>query len=146
MGQPNFPTGPTANVTTYSDGTTLWSWDGTIWRNTGVYGPTGPRGASANSSSGLPKITGVTYTNSSYVNNSATSVSASTGGYIQLTGTNFASGCSVVIQNTAATTTTYVNSTTVNVAVPAISAGTYFIYLSNSDGGVAIKPNGIVYT
>lgn len=144
MGQPNFPTGPTANDT-YNDGTTLWTYDGTVWRNSGVYGPTGPRGASANSSSDLPKITTVTYTNSSYVNNSATSVSASSGGYIQLTGTNFASGCSVVIQNTAATTTTYVNSTTVNVAVPAMTAGTYFIYLSNTDGGVAIKPNGIVY-
>ena len=143
MGQPNFPTGPTA-TDTYSDGTTLWTYDGTIWRNSGVYGPTGPRGTSANSSSGLPKITAVTYTNSSYVNNSGTSVSTS-GGYIQLTGTGFASGCSVVIQNTAATTTTYVSATTVNVAVPAMSAGSYFVYLTNSDSGVAIKPNGITY-
>lgn len=143
MGQPNFPTGPTANAT-YSDGTTLWTYDGTIWRNSGVYGPTGPRGTSANSSSGLPKITAVTVTNSSYASTGATTVSTS-GGYIQLTGTGFASGCSVVIQNTAATTTTYVSATTVNVAVPAMSAGSYFVYLTNSDSGVAIKPNGITY-
>jgi len=143
MGQPNFPTGPTANDT-YSDGTTKWTYDGTIWRNSGVYGPTGPRGASANASSGLPKITTVTITNSSYVSTGGTTVSTS-GGYIQLTGTNFASGCSVVIQNTAATTTTYVSATTVNVAMPAMTAGTYFIYLTNSDGGVAIKPNGVTY-
>lgn len=143
MGQPNFPSSPVANDT-YSDGTTLWTFDGTIWRNSGVYGPAGARGASANASSGLPKITAVTVTDSSYTSTGATTVSTS-GGYIQLTGTGFATGCSVVIQNTAATTTTYVSATTVNVAVPAMSAGTYFIYLTNSDSGVAIKPNGITY-
>lgn len=143
MGQPNFPSNPATNAT-YSDGTTLWTFDGTIWRNSGVYGPAGARGASANSSSGLPKITAVTVTNSSYTSTGATTVSTS-GGYIQLTGTGFATGCSVVIQNTAATTTTYVSATTVNVAVPAMAAGTYFIYLTNSDSGVAIKPNGITY-
>ena len=143
MGQPNFPSSPVANDT-YSDGTTLWTFDGTICRNSGVYGPAGARGASANSSSGLPKITSVTVTDSSYTSTGATTVSTS-GGYIQLTGTGFAAGCSVVIQNTAATTTTYVSATTVNVAVPARAAGTYFIYLTNSDSGVAIKPNGITY-
>ena len=129
---------------TLVDGTQSWTYNGTKWSTLGVIGPTGPMGAVGTGSSSYPKITSVTYTDSSYASTGATSVSTS-GGYIKLTGTGFTSGCSVVINTTAATTTTYVSATTVNVAVPALSAGTYFIYLTTTTGTVAIKPNGVVY-
>lgn len=140
----NFPS-PANNGDTYTSGTVIWTYDGTRWQNTGMYGPTGPYGAAGAGTSNLPKITSVTYTDSSYTSNGATSVSSSSGGYIKLTGTNFTTGCTATIDTTTATTTTYVSSTQVNVAVPALAAGTYFIYLTLTDGGVAIKPNGIVY-
>jgi hypothetical protein len=45
----SFPTGPTANVTTYTVGTNTWIWTGTAWKvyNTafGPTGATGPTGA-----------------------------------------------------------------------------------------------------
>jgi len=129
---------------TTSSGNQIWRFDGTRWSAPEIKGPTGPIGTVGTGTSGYPKITSVTYTNASYVSTGATSVSTS-GGYIKLTGTGFSSGCSVVINTTAATTTTYVNSTTVNVAVPALSAGTYFIYLTTTTGTVAVKPNGVVY-
>lgn len=41
-----FPTGPTANVTTYTLGTRTWIWTGQAWKitTTTVQGPTGPSG------------------------------------------------------------------------------------------------------
>jgi len=138
--EPPFSTYPN----TITDGTQTWSYNGTKWSTNGLVGPTGPLGAVGTGTSSHPKITTVTYTDASYVATAATSVSTS-GGYIKLTGTGFTSGCSVAINTTAATTTTYVNTTTVNVAVPALAAGTYYIYLTNSTGTVAVKPNGVVY-
>lgn len=127
-----------------TDGTQKWSYNGSRWSTNGLVGPTGPIGAVGTGTSSYPKITSVTYTNASYVANGATSVSTS-GGYIRLTGTGFGGGSTVVINTTTATTTTVVNGTTINVAVPALSAGTYYIYLTNATGLVAVKPNGVVY-
>lgn len=43
-----FPTGPTANVTTYTLGTRTWIWTGQAWKITAttITGPTGPTGSS----------------------------------------------------------------------------------------------------
>jgi hypothetical protein len=43
-----FPTGPTANVTTYTLGTRTWIWTGQAWKivATTITGPTGPTGSS----------------------------------------------------------------------------------------------------
>jgi hypothetical protein len=97
------------------------------------------------SSGGGPKITNIQVTDSSYNVLDDTSVSTS-GGYIKITGTGFASGCQVLINNTPVTSVTFVSATEVRAQVPATSAGTYVVYLVNSDGGVAIRVNGITFS
>jgi hypothetical protein len=97
------------------------------------------------SQGGGPKITQIQITDSSYTVLDDTAVSL-TGGYIKITGTGFASGAEVIIGTTNATSITFVNSTTLNVQVPALSAGTYTIYVVNTDGGTAIGVNGLTYS
>lgn len=94
---------------------------------------------------GGPKITGIEVTNSSYTVIDDTAVSL-TGGYIKITGTGFTAGCRVLINNTPATSVTFVNSTTVRAQVGAKDAGTYVVYLANTDGGVAISVDGLTYS
>ena len=92
-----------------------------------------------------PTITNVQITDSSYNVIDDTAVSTS-GGYLKITGTNFSSGCTVIIGGTNATSTAFVNSTMLNVEVPAAAAGTYIVYVVNTDGGVAIRVNGLTYS
>ncbi len=96
-----------------------------------------------------PKITSITVTNSSYVATGATTVSTS-GGYVQIVGTSFSSPMQVFLvstdSTTAATSVTYVNSTTINVQLPAKVAGNYACFVERtSDGQFASKINGITY-
>ena len=92
-----------------------------------------------------PTVTNVQITDSSYNVLDDTAVGTS-GGYIKITGTNFASGCSVIINSTNATSVTFVSSTVLNVQVPAMAAGTYIVYVVNTDGGIAIRVNGLTYS
>jgi hypothetical protein len=94
---------------------------------------------------GGPKITSVVVTDSSYTNLDDTAVGLS-GGYIKITGTGFVNGCQVVVGATVATSITFVSSTEVRAQIPAQSAGSYTLYLTNSDGGVAIRVNAVNYS
>ncbi|NBT06869.1 MAG: hypothetical protein EBS54_09240 [Betaproteobacteria bacterium] len=85
---------------------------------------------------GGPKITGVAITNSSWTVLDDTAVDTA-GGYIKLTGTNFVTGCSVVVGTTSATAVTFTSSTELRVQLPAQAAGTYILYVTNPDGGTA---------
>jgi hypothetical protein len=56
-----FPTGPTANVTTYTKGNRTWIWTGSAWKLQGsTVGPTGPAGATGATGSGGTGPTGWT--------------------------------------------------------------------------------------
>jgi hypothetical protein len=90
-------------------------------------------------------ITSITVTNSSWTPLDDSAVSTS-GGYIVITGTNFATGCNVIISSTNATSVAFVNSTTLRVQVPAMSAGTYVVYVTNTNGTTAIIVNGLTYS
>ena len=68
------------------------------------------------------------------------------GGYIVVTGSNFVSGATVLIDTTTASAVTYVNSTTLQVQVPTKSAASYNLYVVNPDGGVGIKVSGLTYS
>lgn len=92
-----------------------------------------------------PKISSITITNNSYTALDDTAVSTS-GGYIVITGSNFASGCTVLIGSVVATSVSFINSTTVRAQVPAQAAGSYTVYLTNPDGGVALRINGLNYS
>jgi hypothetical protein len=67
-----------------------------------------------------------------------------TGAYLQITGSNFQSGAIVMVGSTnTATSTTLVNSNTLRAQIGSISTGTYPVYVINSNGGTAIKINGL---
>lgn len=94
---------------------------------------------------GGPKISNIQITNSSYVVLDDTAV-ALPGGYIKITGSGFASGCTVIINGTSATSVTFVDSNTINAQVGPQNAGTYIVYVTNTDGSTAIRVNGITYS
>lgn len=87
-------------------------------------------------------ITGITVTDGSYVAQADTALSPS-GGYIKLTGTGFAAGCQVYVNNTPATASIYVSATEVRAQIPAFSAGYYHIYVQNSNGQAGLRVNGL---
>jgi alpha-tubulin suppressor-like RCC1 family protein len=68
------------------------------------------------------------------------------GGYIVVTGSDFVSGATVLVDTTAASAVTFVNSTTLRVQVPSKAAASYNLYVVNPDGGVGIKVNGVSYS
>lgn len=90
-----------------------------------------------------PRIANVQVTNSSYIATGANTISTS-GGYVRINGSGFQSNINVIIGNIPATSVTYVNSTQINSQIPALVAGSYFVYVTTTDNGkVAIRPNGI---
>jgi hypothetical protein len=93
----------------------------------------------------VPKITGISVTNSSYTVLDDTAVSIS-GGYIRITGTGFTAGSQVLIGTVAATSVSFVSSTELRAQLPATGAGTYVVYVVATDGSVAIRVNGITFS
>lgn len=94
---------------------------------------------------GGPKISSILVTNSSYVATGSNTVSTA-GGYIKAIGTGFVTGCTVVVNSNIASSVSFVNSTEVRAQLPATVDGTYMMYLTNPDGGVALKINGITFS
>jgi len=91
-----------------------------------------------------PTINVVSVTDSSY-NVLNIAEANTTGAYLQITGSNFQSGAIVVVgSSNTALTTTLVNSSTLRAQIPAISSGTYPVYVVNSSGGTAIRPRGLI--
>jgi hypothetical protein len=109
--------------------------------SSGTNGYTGSAGASG---SGI-LISNIQVTDSSYIVLDDTAVDVA-GGYIKITGSGFVSGCSVLINQTAATSVTFISSTEVRAQVPATTAGTYIVYLVNTNGDVAIRVNGVTFS
>jgi hypothetical protein len=110
----------------------------------GSAGVNGAAGADGGGSS-RPKITNIQVTDSAYTVLDDTAVDTA-GGYIKISGTGFAAGCNVLINQTTAVSVTFVSSTEVRAQVPATTAGTYIVYLVNADGSVAIRVNGITFS
>jgi len=91
------------------------------------------------------KVTTVNVANSSFAILDDTAVNVG-GGYIVLTGENFQSGATVLIDTIAAPSVTRVNSTTLRVQVPPKSAASYNLFVINPDGGTGIRVAGITYS
>jgi hypothetical protein len=87
-----------------------------------------------------PKITSIGYPGDD------TAADPAGGQVITLTGAGFANGASVVINGNAVGVVSFVNSTTITFVSPALSAGSYTIYVVNTDGGTAIAIPGIQYS
>ena len=92
-----------------------------------------------------PRVSYANVANSLYFTVDDTAVNVG-GGYIVVTGANFQSGATVLIDTVQASAVTYVDSTTLRVQVPARSAATYNIYVVNPDGGTGIRVNGVTYS
>lgn len=92
-----------------------------------------------------PKIANVQVANSSWSTLDDTAVSVD-GGYVIINGSNFVTGCTVVIGQTTASAVSFVSSTQLRVTVPAQSAGTYTAYVVNPDGGAGIGVSAITYS
>jgi alpha-tubulin suppressor-like RCC1 family protein len=92
-----------------------------------------------------PKVSSVNVANSAFAVLDDTAVNTG-GGYIVVTGTNFAEGATVLIDTTPASAVTRINSTTLRVQTPAKSAATYNLFVVNPDGGTGIKVSGITYS
>lgn len=102
---------------------------------------------------GGPKITSITVTDSNY--DAIGGTISTSGGYVQVVGSNFSSpmqffldptGSNRIENSTPATSVTYVSSTTINVQLPAKSAGNYTCFVvRTSDGVFATKINGLTY-
>ena len=92
-----------------------------------------------------PKVLYANVANSAFTVLDDTAVNVG-GGYIVVTGSEFQSGATVLIDTTPASAVTFVNSTTLRVQVPAALAASYNLYVVNPDGGVGVKVSGITYS
>ena len=90
--------------------------------------------------SAVPKVSTIAYPGDD------TAANPAGGDTITLTGTGFVAGATVIINGTSAGVVTVVSGTTLTFTAPASSAGTYVIYVINSDGGTAIVIPGISYS
>jgi hypothetical protein len=94
----------------------------------------------------IPKIKSIIYTNSGYTPTTASAVDLVKGNkYIIISGSNFKSSASVFIDATTGSIVSYVNENQLNVNVATKTAGTYPIYLMNTDGASTFKINAITY-
>jgi hypothetical protein len=87
-----------------------------------------------------PKVTTIVYIGDD------TATDTAGGATINLTGNGFQSGCSVLVASTASSVVTFISATQISFVAPALSAGTYVIYVINPDGGTAISIPGISYS
>lgn len=92
-----------------------------------------------------PKITQIQICDSSYNVLDDTAIALG-GGYVKITGTGFKSGASVTVNRTLATSVTWISSTELRAEVGAQVAGTYVVYVVNTDGSVAIRINALTYS
>jgi hypothetical protein len=92
--------------------------------------------------SAVPLITTIQIADSSY-NILDDTAANTTGGYVVITGTGFTSNSTVVFGSTSAPAVSYVSSTVLRAQTPALTAASYPVYVVNSNGGTAIKINGL---
>jgi alpha-tubulin suppressor-like RCC1 family protein len=89
-----------------------------------------------------PIITSITIADSSY-NALDDTAANTTGGFCIITGSGFTSAPTVIFGTTAAPAVTYMSATTLRVQIPALTAASYPVYVVNSNGGTAIRVNGL---
>jgi hypothetical protein len=91
------------------------------------------------------KVATINIANSSYSILDDTAVNVG-GGYIVITGDGFESGAQVIVGSNTACSVSFVSSTQLRAQVPAQPAGTYNVFVANSDGGTGLKVNGLTYS
>ena len=100
----------------------------------------GGTGTTTGAGSSTPTISTINYGGDDTATNPAG------GATITLTGTNFAAGAKVLINTTPVGVVTVVSATQITFTAPALSAGSYILYVVNLDGSTAIAVPGIQYS
>jgi hypothetical protein len=108
-------------------------------------GYTGSRGdigyvGSAGAGASVPKIASIAYPGDD------TAADVAGGQTITITGTGFATGVSVIVNGVTASVVSFINSTTITFTAPAVTAGSYIVYVVNTDGSTALAVPGIQYS
>ena len=106
-----------------------------------IAAPSGALATASGSVSASPRIANVRVTDNSY--NYLDDTAANSQGYVEINGASFDNGATVIIGTTSASSVTFVNSTRLRVGLPTLSAGTYPVYVVNSDGSTATRINGL---
>ena len=88
----------------------------------------------------VPTVTAITYPGDD------TAADVAGGQTVTLTGTGFASGAAVIINGNTASVVSVVSSTTITFTAPALAAGSYILYVVNTNGTTAIAVPGIQYS
>ena len=88
----------------------------------------------------FPTITSITYIG----NDTATNTAG--GSTVTINGTNFNTGVAVLVGNTQVGEVTRVSSTQLTFLAPANAAGSYILYVVNTDGGTALAVPGLQYS
>ena len=88
----------------------------------------------------VPTVTAITYPGDD------TAADVAGGQTITLTGTGFASGAAVIINGVTASVVSVVSTTTITFTAPALTAGSYILYVVNTNGTTAIAVPGIQYS
>lgn len=100
----------------------------------------GGTGSTTGAASTTPTVSAISYSGDD------TATLPAGGATVTLTGTNFAVGAKVLINSTQVSVVTRVSSTQLTFTAPAMSVGTYILYVVNPDGGTAIGVPGIEYS
>lgn len=96
---------------------------------------------------GGPLIANVSITDSSYVVTGSNILSANTGGYVKIIGSNFLSNTQVLVRRgriTPASVITYTSNSELRAQLPASNIGINMIYVINYDGKFAANTIGYV--
>jgi hypothetical protein len=115
--------GGTGLTTVGSSGQAIVS-DGTYWVSQTV-------------ASGAPKVSQISYVGDN------TAANPTGGETVTLTGTGFATGARVLINQTQVSVVTVVSATQITFTTPALATGSYVLYVVNTDGGTAVVVPGI---
>ena len=94
----------------------------------------------------VPTVTSFSVTDVSYVPLDNTAVDTAGGETIVINGSGFASGATVQVGATTIGSVTFVDQNRLAFTAPALSSGSYTIYVTNSNGGTGILVSGLVYS
>ena len=94
----------------------------------------------------VPTVTSFSVTDVSYVPLDNTAVDIAGGETIVINGSGFASGATVQVGATTIGSVTFIDQNRLAFTAPALSSGSYTIYVTNSSGGTGILVSGLVYS
>ena len=94
----------------------------------------------------VPTVTSFSITDVSYVPLDNTAVDTAGGEIIVINGSGFASGATVQVGATTIGSVTFIDQNRLAFTAPALSSGSYTIYVTNSNGGTGILLSGLVYS